>query len=100
MSGVVFGTLFDHNQNCNIICSIANEFDQYYFDFAAASYIDMSAYLASFNWNTILDVDDVDVDVDYFYYIIDSACQLYVPLKRKSPKSYPEWFNSDIISLY
>lgn len=48
--------------------NIANEFDQYY-DFAATSYTDMSAYLSSFNWNVVLDVDDVDIAVGYFSYM-------------------------------
>lgn len=50
------------------------------------------------DWNFLNDVDDVNVVCDFFYDVLFSVLDTYVPIFVNKTQKYPKWFSQEIIS--
>ena len=73
--------------------------DQWYYDFRNADYICLNNFLASCDWETILDKNDINLAVGQLYDILYEGISLYVPVKKFKLCNFPVWFSNHLKSL-
>lgn len=72
------------------------EYDYSFYDYRKANYMLINEYLGSFDWNMLLQVNDVNESVRVLYEIISRCIKSFVPeCKCKSPK-FPKWYSPDL----
>lgn len=77
----------------------ALDFDYFYYDYKNANYILINEYLAGFNWDILLDLNDINNSLDIFYSILNYCIEIFVPKRRcKNPK-FPTWYSSELKQL-
>lgn len=68
------------------------------YNFRRADYPGMYQALASENWDDLYKIADANDACSYFYDIIYSIFDTFVPVTLPCRSDYPSWFNADIIS--
>lgn len=81
------------------IFEITNDFmrfDYEYLNFRHANYVELNNFLGSFDWDSVLNLDNVETAVERFYCIINSGVEMYVPKNRCKNKKFPCWYSNEL----
>lgn len=81
------------NNKCNSLYSFSK------YDFKNAHYGEIMRLLDEVDWESALNVTDVNKAIDIFYYYIYSALNLCVPLKVIRHNNYQPWFTHELRML-
>lgn len=69
------------------------------YNFAKADYVKINEELFSYDWDSLLEKDDLNDAVENFYKIIFESFNRHVPTFFNISSKYPKWFNKDLIKL-
>lgn len=72
---------------------------EFYLDFKNADYIAINDYLATVNWDLILNDGNLDDKIHKFYNILNKTITKHVKCKQKRTTTHPRWFNKQSINL-
>lgn len=71
-------------------------YEEYFYDFKGGNYIGMNDFLASIEWNLVINQSDVDLSMTQFYDIMYTAMNSFIPVKKFKTSTFPVWYNSKL----
>ena len=80
---------------CHLLGNALN-YSYEYFDFKSANYKLINDYLGLFEWDQIINVNDVNIAVDNFYNVINNAFKQFVPKIKSVTPRFPCWYSNEL----